>query len=118
MAPLLFLLTAVPALYFFIRSAQMISYALAIGDCITTTGAIATGAHEGNPVIAFVMKMVDSKWVLVRLAFALMTLYSTIVGAALTPAVLILAILTDLGMGWVVWHNWTLWQTNRKNRNV
>lgn len=112
---LAFLLTPIALLYWFCRSFLMLGYALAIGDCITTIGAIATGAHEGNPIIAFFMRLLNSKWVLVRLGFALAVVYFSVTGGAFTPLAMLLLAMSDAGLAWVVWHNWNLWQSNRIN---
>ncbi len=69
-------------LHIFVRVLMMLDYAAAIGDVFSTNLALSRpGVREGNPVIAFVMRVVGSKWVLVRLAFALLS----IVAAANKP---------------------------------
>lgn len=65
-----------------VRILMLLDYAAAIGDCFSTNLALREkNVKEGNPVIAFVMRILGGKWVLIRLAFALLS----IVAAANKP---------------------------------
>ena len=66
-------------LHFITRLLMFLVFAQAMADCVTTNMALRLpGAREANPLMAFVMRVVKEKWVLVRLVMALGTIYGSI----------------------------------------
>jgi hypothetical protein len=101
-------------LHIAIRLLMIIYFVLCAGDVITTMGALATGAaREGNPVVAWVMRALDTKWLLVRLAMSLFVIFGVIHFLDGTRWAVAAFFFANLLMLVVVGSNWNLWQKSR-----
>jgi hypothetical protein len=95
------------------RVLMMLVFAEAIADCFSTNLALTLpGVTEGNPIMAFVMRLVKDKWVLVRLAMALASIYGGIKQPDHIAALLYLA--NFALMAYVIWNNVSIILAKRK----
>lgn len=93
-----------------IRVLAFLSIILALGDVITTNGALGTGqAREANPVMALVQRVLGSKWVIARLAYNAAGIAAAFVYDGTWAGVALLGVGNAL-TGYAVWNNWKIWK--------
>jgi hypothetical protein len=96
-----------------IRLLMILVFLEAMADVVTTSLALKLpNVKEANPVIAFVMRAVGSKWVIVRLVIALAAITSALSSGDKWPALLVL-LLNFAVMVWVILNNLKVIKANR-----
>jgi hypothetical protein len=87
---------------------MLLVFAAAILDVWSTNRALASGgAKEANPLMAFFMRLLGSKWVLARLLFAQLNIYFVMSNPVSREGYVgLLAFGFNVAlMTWVIWNN-------------
>lgn len=104
------------ALHYLSRILILLYFVLTMGDVITTNLALKQpGAYEANPVMAFFQRVFGSGWMLVRLALGLAGIAFLLLTHPEGWYTTLVPLVWCLVLGWVVWHNWSIYRRNRIN---
>lgn len=103
-------------IHYLVRIAMILVLLGTMGDVWLTLRDLAAGASEANPVMRFLMHLLDGKWVIARMVFGLFNIWLVIHNpqAAESWMGLLSFTINILLLAWVLWNNIQVLETQTK----